>query len=728
MVAQSLNFDESSFSIPEYIPAPIPEKDGPCTGTLRKDIIISSAGTPDDKGNSYWIFFDPVADKYYKLSGREYRIISYIDKNYTYQNFIKKINKLNISITETEIKQIITFLENKNLLNPVYTNTEKRLSEVKEQLKKAKSAMILSSYAFIRIPLCNPDSFLSRTSGIVAAVFNKWMMLFLFIISLSGYISFITNWSLFSTAVKDSLNIEGIAKYSIAIIFLKIIHESAHAYTAKIEGARVRRLGLNFIYFLPRVYTDLTDAWRLKDNFKRAKIDAAGIISELLIGGFAALVWLNTGPGMFKNTAYYVFSVSIINTVLVNGNPFIKYDGYFILTDILNIDNLQKKASSALTDISRMYLFGIDAKPEYSYQGFKKYFLFSYSILSFFYKFLLYFGIIMTVYLKFTKALGIVMVCLQIYSMIIKPVKKEIQTVISMKERIKKKNLYTTLSGTIIIILIIFIPLPWTISLPFEVKVEQEKVIYAPYDGFIDRFNVKNYSKINANDTIMVLTNPFLGFELAERLNEYTIIKKELDQISHDAKLIEIRNQKQVQVRDVSDDIKEHLRKEKLLTLKAPFQGTFIIFNDKEYRPEKWVAKGEKIGGVFNLSEKLVFAYADERDVEKINIDDSVTMYLNNDVSKFKGRIININRFPAKSSEVSPVLSSFGGSVQVNGKMENNQYAYKLNKPQYILTIKPDDNSLPFGRSGYVHIRKYSSLGFDAVRKAIAIIQKELSF
>ena len=698
------------------------------TGVIRKDLKIYSAGSTDDKQTLYWIIFDTVADKYYKISGKEYSIISNLDKNYSFEDLKKKLFRINVDITEDGLKKIISFLESKNLLMPEYGKTEKRISDVKVAIRKALPSKILNSYLFLKIPIFNPDRFLTRTCDLVYSIFNKWIIIILTVLSVAGYITIISNWSLFSNALVNSFNFEGFIRYGLAIILLKLVHESAHAYTAKRAGTRVRQFGINFIFFLPRIYTDLTDTWKLSNNKQRLVIDSAGIVSEIFVGGLFALIWINTGPGVLKNIAYYIFTVSIINTIFVNGNPFIRYDGYYILMDLFKIDNLHKKGASVVKNLFRKYFFGINQKEQYSYKGFKKLFLVGFSISSFIYKFFLYSGIILTVYFKFTKVLGIILVILEVYVLLFRPLYNEVKAVMTMKKQMQKKNVYITSISILIIVAILFAPLPWVISIPFEVRSEYSKIIYSQNTGFIKEFPAKNYSEVKKGELLMLQKNQLLNFDVKDSENELKILETELDQISSNYEMLGAINVKLNQIKNMKEDVVENKRKREQLKTISSLNGTFVLFNEDDYKPGRWLNKGEAVGGVFNEKTKIIYAYITSKDLGEINFDDTVAIYLNDSIASATGKIISVNRFPVKVSEPSPLLSVSGGPLEVLKKVDESKHYYYLKQPYYILKIKPNDNSIPLGRTGNIEIRKFSSIGFDFIRKIIHVLQKEMSF
>jgi len=696
------------------------------SGELRKDLHIFQ-GIKDVKGNNTWVIFDPVADKYFRISEKEYIIVNQFYKNSALDEILERVKILDPDINKTHVLKVISFLRNSNLLQVSYKVTEHQLLKMRFLKQKTLPSKLMSSYLFFRIPLWNPDDFLNRTVDYIKIIFNKWMLLLFFIISICGYVSVVVHWQKFASTIISTLNYSGLIKYGITIIILKLFHEFAHAYSAKILGIRVRKFGIGFIIFFPRFYTDITDSWRLKSRRQRMLIDAAGIIIELLLGGVAALVWLNSGPGAVNTIAYFVFAVSIINTVLVNGNPFIRYDGYYLLMDFLNIDNLQRQGSAEIKKVVRRYFFGLYESVASAVTGGRKYFLIVYGISSFIYRIFLYTGIILIVYVKFTKAVGVVLVILEIYVLIIKPISMEIRQIMLIKNKIKKKNFIITSTFFIIIIIILFAPLPWIVTFPCIVDSDKTNVIYIKQAGFIDELLNKNNKLVKNNELLFIQKNPFLEQISVEKQLRLQINKVELDQLRSRVINKQSENGLIQKILNLENDLNENLRKLDLLNVKSPIGGIFVLF-DWHLKNGKWVEHGEVIGEVYSTDEIVISAFVKEENINKVSIGDRVKFYIHKDIKPYYGKIIRINSVPSKIWKPSPLLSNSGGPIEVLGR-ENN-YQYLLKNYYYQVTIQPESEykDLKYSRTGIVQLRVYSSIGINFIRLVIRTIQKELTF
>jgi len=692
-------------------------------GRLRSDIELFR-GEPDIDGNPTWVIFDPVADSYFRINDAKYRMLRVLSANMEIEQYLEKLKSVGINTSKIEVLTLIKFLQDHNLFMPRYLQSEAQALKMREMKKKIFWHKLMSTYLFFKIPIVKPDRFLNHTIDIIRTILNKWTLSLLWIIAVCGYIGLIMNWEKFTEKFISSISLQGLARYSLAVIAVKFIHEFSHAYSAKVHGVRVRRMGIAIVFFIPRLYSDLTDSWRIHDWKKRFLIDGAGIISEIIIGGFAALVWVNTVPGVTHSVAYFVFAVSIINTVLINGNPFIRYDGYYMLMDFLRIDNLQQRAIERTKALWRKHLFGLDLPTSDHTRGWKRHFLVVFGISAFTYRIFLYTSIIMIVYFQFPKAIGIVLLCLEVYLLIIKPLTAEIKFLTMMRKKMNRTKSLLSYIGIAVILLCFFLPLPWDVTLPCEVRPVNFERIYA-YGGYISEILVKDGQKVHRNQLLFKQSNPYLSWRLKEAEISIKIDETVLDQAQSSVeKLGEIKIDRR-SLQSSRNLVKELKRKEALLNIRSRLDGVFALY-DQKLLVGKWLHKGALIGEVYNPKLKQVTAYVGENEMRKLQAGDKVKLHLEHSLKTYPGVIVSVNDVAAEL-EPTPLLDVFGGRILSNQNPE--QGYFKPLQPHYQVTIKINDSvDLPIGRSGAINIRKYSSIGGNIVRKVINVLQRELTF
>ncbi len=694
------------------------------TGELRKDLKLFK-GIPDAFGFDTWTVFDPISDRYYRMSEQKYDILSYMDRSYTLDEFMEKLRANGIKTSEKEVVTLLNFLRSSNLLLPEYGITEKRILSLVAMKQKLLLTRFMASYLFFRLPLWKPDRFLDYTVDTISAMFNSWTIMLLTIVALGGYISLVPNWNMFTKTLWESISLEGLLRYSVAVILIKCVHEMSHAYAAKACGVRVRRMGVAFIVFFPRLYTDLTDSWRINERRKRLLIDAAGILSETVIGGIAALVWTNTGPGAAHTISYYIFAVSVINTVLVNGNPFIRYDGYYILMDMVNIDNLQKRGSEKVKSAFRKIFFGVDLPTEKYLEHWKNWFLGGYGVLAFCYRIFLYTSIILIVYIKFTKVIGIMLLILEVYTLILKPIAMEGKALMAKRKTFKRRNLIFAYCILAVIFLPLLVPLPWIVASPCEVRSSELSVIFLQNDGYLEKIYAANGSEVSAGDKLFEFSSPFLMWQLKQTDLDRKVLDAEIDQLQSSGQTIGSKDIKEQQLTATKNKIDELKRRMSLLSIKAPISGTFIYY-DQDLQAGQYMNKGAPVAQIFNPESQKVIAYVKESEIEEIRVGDQVHITLENRMAEVAGKVTRVNPVPVEILQPSPVLSVFGGPINAR---RTGSYSFQLMEPYYQVEIKADNNRvLKCGCSGTMWIRRYSAVGLNVFRKVTNVLKKELTF
>ncbi|GAG26164.1 unnamed protein product, partial [marine sediment metagenome] len=139
----------------------------------------------------------------------------------------------------------------------------------------------------------------------------------------------------------------------------KVLHELGHAYACKRFGGECHEIGILLLVFTPCMYCDVSDSWLLPSKWKRAAIGAAGIYVETVLASLATFFWWHSDPGLFNFVCLQVMFICSVSTLLFNGNPLMRFDGYYIVSDLLEMPNLQQKAGVVLKRITSRWCLGL---------------------------------------------------------------------------------------------------------------------------------------------------------------------------------------------------------------------------------------------------------------------------------------------------------------------------------------------------------------------------------
>ena len=376
---------------------------------LRKDLQFKAVEIGND---GLWIYriYDPVSENYYKINQKVYEIIKHFSVSKSIPDLEDSLAHKGVPGTKEEIVQVILFLK-KNKLS---------FNEVLKEPSKSFASRLLKSYIYFKVPLCRPDKFLSDTISFSYLFLNRFSVILLTFVSLIGFVLLLNVYNNFIEGIEASLNLASIKFFIPTILVIKVIHELSHAYTAKILGCKVRSLGLAFIFMTPRFYTDVSDMVILERK-SRLKIALAGIWSEVVIAGMGCFVFISVPLHSIVSQLSIAFiMISLISSFFFNGNPFMKFDCYYVIKEILKIDNLYSNSTLAVKSFWRRVIFGL--KPEIALSIT----LLIYGHLCILYRVFLYTLIVLLVYQFFIPIIGVTLAIIEIWIFLVKPIVAEL--------------------------------------------------------------------------------------------------------------------------------------------------------------------------------------------------------------------------------------------------------------------------------------------------------------
>lgn len=362
------------------------------------------------RGRSWVFLHDQKTQKFVRLTPEAWLVVAMMDGKYSVNELWEKA-----SISQQGLPhqhrfyhntghQVITQNALVNLLSQLYSNDmlqTQHAADAKEMGKRFKKQRwndIKQSFLnpiSIKIPLFYPDNWFNRQQSLATLMYSGiglivWCLIVFPAIFLAG-----SHWQ----ALTENLSDRVLSTSNLFILWctypiVKAIHEWAHGMAVKAWGGVVREVGLMFVLFMPVPYVDATSAYRFTSKWVRALVAATGVMAELLLGALALYVWLNVESGLVRAFAYNVIIIAGVSSLLVNGNPLMRYDGYYVLTELIGIPNLAQRAKQYWVYLSDKYVFkSADAKPPMGYAK-ERFWLFGYGLLSPIYRTIVVFGMI----------------------------------------------------------------------------------------------------------------------------------------------------------------------------------------------------------------------------------------------------------------------------------------------------------------------------------------------
>ena len=356
------------------------------------------------RGKVWYVLQDRTSGRFHRFSPAAYLVISLMDGRRSVQEIWDlACGQLGDEVlTQEQTIQLLAQLYRGDVLHGDVPPDLVELSERTERLRQRKLLMSMVNPLAVRIPILDPDRFLSATLFLVRPLFS-WFGLLL-ILSIVGTALVLTgiHWSQLTENVTDRvLAAESLILIVIAYPLVKALHELGHGYAVKNWGGEVHEMGLMFLVFMPVPYVDASASSAFREKGRRALVGAAGIIVELVLASLALFFWLNAEPGLLRVFAFNIMLIGGVSTLLFNGNPLLRFDGYYVFSDLLDIPNLGVRANRYLFYLIQRYLFGMgNAQSPASAPGEAGWF-FSYGIAAFIYRLFIMIVIVLFVATQF---------------------------------------------------------------------------------------------------------------------------------------------------------------------------------------------------------------------------------------------------------------------------------------------------------------------------------------
>lgn len=584
---------------------------------MRHDLRIYP-GPLDNDGQRSWVLEDPVRGLNFRLGYAEgemfYRLTTEPDPD-TALTRVYETTALRPS--PEEAAAFIKMLQRERLANLPADTIIGAEKEAAESHTPSFFRKILQGIIFFRIPIFRPDQFLSKTFPVVSVLWSpvfRWIYLACGIL---GLIFTLQNLEIYVSTVNYLFTPLGSIIFLVCLTLLKIGHEFAHAYTAKSMGLHVRSMGIFFIVFWPLLYTDTTDAWKLPDRRRRLQIAAAGVLFELVIAGIALLLWSQLPNGILRSLMFFLSGASVVSTIFVNLNPFMRFDGYYILMDLWGVDNLRPRAFAMLRWKVRRWL--LDWKGPIPEIHPNRNALIVYGSLALLYRLFIGFSIALAIYYLFFPVLGLILFVIQLWIFILVPLKYEVLSVLKLRQFIgSKRRVAVTVASIIIIFLLFIVPTPRIERLPCLSLYKSTMRMDAPESGRLASPLPEIGKEVLPNELLTRLESDHLLHEAQKIQFDLKMTKSYINTLGAGGEQGAYRNwllAEEERLLAAYEKVEQAIAQ---LEIRAPIAGKIVDVNDKLHE-EAFVARGIYLFTISDPTHQEVKAFAHEKLVKKID-------------------------------------------------------------------------------------------------------------
>lgn len=495
---------------------------------LRPDLIIQPQFY---EGMTHYVIKDPIALKYFRFKIEEYFLLQQFNGKNNLQDvkraFERKYRPQTISIDD--LTRFVAQLHEAGIAQIDSPDQAKALIRRRNKNRWKKVWQFLANILYIKIPIIDPERLLTGMYPYFRWIYSTWFLAFSVGMMLAAITLVASQWQDFYAKLPEFqsfFNWYTIFAFWCSLAIVKVIHEFGHGLTAKHFGGEVHEMGMLFLVLTPALYCDVTDSWLLPSKWKRIWISAAGIFVECFLASIATFVWWNSQQGLLNSLAMATMFICSVNTILFNANPLLRYDGYYVMADWLEIPNLRIKSTQFFTYLFQEKVLGLEV-PVQSYMPRSRRSLFvTYAVASYLYRWVVTFSILyfLSQFLKpyklqsisYMLAIGsmIPLLGMPVYQMF-----KFVRTPGRMR-KVKKLRAASFAAVAIVTVAgILLIPTPLRVQGTLILTPTKPQEVYAEVPGILREMFVRDGEWVKKGDLIATLSNPEVMLE-RESLNE----------------------------------------------------------------------------------------------------------------------------------------------------------------------------------------------------------------
>lgn len=572
------------------------------------------------RGGVWYVLQDRTSGRFHRFSPEAYLLVGLLDGRRGMEEVWEAASARlgDDALTQDDVIRLLGQLHAADVLLGDVPPDIEDLSERGRRQRRKRLAMSMLNPLALRLPVFDPDALLTATSLIARIVFSRLgALLFL---ALLGWALLLAgqHWPRMAADVADHvLAAENLALLLLTYPVVKALHELGHAYAVKRWGGEVHEIGLMFLVFLPMPYVDASDSMSFASKWKRALVGGAGILVELALACIAMVVWANAEPGLARALAFNVMLICGVSTLLFNGNPLLRFDGYYVLSDLIGIPNLAQRANSYFFHLIQKHLFGLrDAPNPVTARG-EPAWLFGYAVAAFLYRLMLTLTIALLVGTQFF-LVGVLIAIWSLVLMLGVPLAKGARFLLSgpALRRQRGRALAVTAGGFAALAALLFaLPLPHATVAEGVIWVRGEATLHAGADGTVVALHAEQGAALGQGAPILLIEDPALAARarvLAGRVAELE---------AHHA------------MRDLSDPVRARITLEELnlakadlaavrerlghLTLRSRAEGRLSL-----HRPNdiigRHVRRGELLGHVVPAEDPVIRVVVPESEADLV--------------------------------------------------------------------------------------------------------------
>lgn len=697
---------------------------------LRPELRLASLPAADG-GGTQWRLDDPVRQRSFLLAPGDMRLLALwpLGRLQALQDAWQRLHPHGAATSfDEQLQGLLDFLRRNHLLLPAPGEQSRALAGQATDAGSAGLTRWIGRWMGWHLPLWRPQAVLEHSLPYVRGLWAGPALLLWAAVTLLGFYLISRQWQDFIGSFAEFAQPSGWLAYAVALVALKCLHELGHAYAAVHHGAAVPTVGLTIAYGMPMLYTDTSDAVRLPRRAARLWIGAGGMLAESWVAGLCTLGWALFPDGPARSICFVVASSSWAMTLAVNLNPLGRFDGYFMLADVLRFPNLQQRALDHAGGQLERGLFGWSVTMAEDLRGWRSALLAAYGGAVWLFRLSLGFGIAALLYSQLFQLAGVVVAAGTVWLSVVRPMRPRLASWWQRRGAVSAQRWLGLATVCVVLGGLLLAPLDRHVQAAGALGWQHEQLLAAPEVARIDQVLVRDGEPVVAGQPLMRLHSPELQRKVEEAKNQRLLSRVRIDRIAGDALDLSQLQVLQQQVAEADAALQGLQARQKQLLVRAEADGVIADLPPAGLAG-RWVRSDQVLGRVLIGRSLDVVAYIDEASLQRLQTG-AQARFVADDLRVPRLPLVLTAIDPAAAEEITPdfLASAHGGPIHTLTDKDGRDTPQRaLHRARFAVPMNEDT---PIGlrqlRGQVVVDAEPQSLAGQAIHRLQAIVLREL--
>ena len=572
------------------------------------------------RGQIWYVLQDRSNERFHRFSPAAFSFIGLMDGLRSVQEIwdLSSSRLGDSAPTQPEVVQLLSQLHAADVLQcDIPPDTAELLDRYDKQQQRKWQRRLMNFFAW-QFPLLDPERFLQSFASLVRPFFSWWGAVLWGLVVVPAIFIGASHWADLTSNLIDRVTTpQNLLLLWFLFPVIKALHEFGHAFAVKVFGGEVHEMGIMLLVLSPVPYVDASASSAFSSKWQRAVVGAAGMIVELVLAAIAVYVWISVEPGSVRTLAYNTILIAGISTVIFNANPLLRFDGYYILADFLEIPNLRQRANTYLGYVCERYLFGRDDAQEPHATSGERAWCVTYAVSSFIYRIV----VVVAILLYLTDqlfVLGVLFAGMTAFTWFVLPFGKGLKYLFTSPRirRVRGRAVAVSLALSAVVVLVLaLIPTPFRTRAEGVVWIPDEAIVRAEVDGFVERVVATPGSSVRPGDLLVICHDVVVDTDVKILDAQLREVKARIrEQMVDDLVKAKILEEEQHYIEERLARARERQAE---LVIRSKAAGTFVLPKADDL-PGRFVKRGDVLAHVVDLGTITVRTIVDQNDIDLI--------------------------------------------------------------------------------------------------------------